>query len=83
MKPITPQTKWIRGTRYNPGDKLDETEKRILIYWSNGFNNHDISMFTGMSEYTLKMKNNTILFKLETTNRTNAVARALREGIIE
>ena len=49
---------------------------------AQGFSNPDIARNLGLSEITIKKHLSAIYRKLDVANRTEAVALALREGLI-
>lgn len=61
---------------------LSEEELRILRAMAMGATNREISEALSWSEVTIKKKVQEILAKLNAENRTQAVARAIRQGLI-
>lgn len=61
---------------------LSDNHHTILTLVAQGFSNHDIARFLGLSEITIKKHLSVIYRKLGVANRAEAVALALREGFI-
>ena len=61
---------------------LTKREREILNWLSQGKNSFEISCILGICESTVKFHVNNALTKLEATNRTHAVAKALRLQLI-
>ncbi len=61
---------------------LSEEELRILRAMAEGANNKEIAEEFFWSEVTVKKKVQEILVKLNAENRTQAVAQAIRQGLI-
>jgi DNA-binding NarL/FixJ family response regulator len=66
----------------NP-DRLTERELDVLRLVVAGLRNKEIAARLGISENTVKFHLRNILDKLHAQNRTEVVARAMREGLIE
>jgi DNA-binding NarL/FixJ family response regulator len=64
-------------------DKLSARELETLRLMGQGLSNKSIAESMFISENTVKYHIRNILRKLEVQNRTEAVALALREGLIE
>jgi len=62
--------------------KTTEQEVEILELLSNGLRAFDIAERMNLAEQTIKNKVQVICIKLDSTNRTQAVAKAIRLGII-
>ena len=62
--------------------KTTEQEIEILELLSNGLRAFDIAQRMNLSEQTIKNKVQVICIKLDSSNRTQAVAKAIRLGII-
>jgi DNA-binding NarL/FixJ family response regulator len=62
--------------------KTTEQEVEILELLSNGLRAFDIAERLNLAEQTIKNKVQVICIKLDSSNRTQAVARAIRLGII-
>ena len=67
----------IRG-----GDELTEREVDCLNWTAAGKTSAEISEILSLSEHTVNHYLNRATKKLDTVNRTQAVAKALRMGII-
>jgi len=63
---------------YNTTDQ----ERKILDFLSNGFTAINIANKMNLAEQTIKNKVQMICLKLDSSNRTEAVAKAIRLGII-
>jgi|TARA_B100001750_G_C15521784_1_gene612235 DNA-binding NarL/FixJ family response regulator len=63
---------------YNTTDQ----EREILDFLSNGFTAINIAHKMNLAEQTIKNKVQIICLKLDSSNRTEAVAKAIRLGII-
>ena len=63
---------------YNTTDQ----EREILDFLSNGFTAINIAQKMNLAEQTIKNKVQMICLKLDSSNRTEAVAKAIRLGII-
>lgn len=61
---------------------LNPAEQQILLHAANGLTNRDIATQLNFSEANIKKKLLEILNKLGATNRTQAVATALRRNMI-
>ena len=62
--------------------QLSEDERQILSQLANGQSNADIAQALFVSTTTLKRKLRTILDKMQTQTRTQAVAEAVRRGLV-
>ena len=62
--------------------KTTEQEIEILELLSNGLRAFDIAQRMNLAEQTIKNKVQVIYIKLDASNRTQAVAKAIRLGII-
>ncbi|MBP05463.1 MAG: response regulator transcription factor [Dehalococcoidia bacterium] len=62
--------------------KTTEQEVEILELLSNGLRAFDIAERMNLAEQTIKNKVQVICIKLDSSNRTQAVAKAIRLGII-
>ena len=63
--------------------QLSERELEILNLMSTGLSNKGIARLAGITEGTVKFHVNSILGKLDCASRTEAVALALRRGLIQ
>lgn len=63
-------------------EELTERESEILELLAEGIGNKKIAQRLGISEHTAKFHISSILGKLSVSNRTEAVARAIRQGLI-
>ena len=61
---------------------LTKREQEILLWLSEGKSSFEISVILGICESTVKFHVNNTLTKLDATNRTHAVAKALRLDLI-
>jgi len=62
--------------------KTTEQEIEILELLSNGLRAFDIAERMNLAEQTIKNKVQVICIKLDSSNRTQAVAKAIRIGLI-
>jgi DNA-binding NarL/FixJ family response regulator len=65
-----------------PGETLTEREQEVLVLLTKGNTNKEIASALCISENTVKNHLRNILEKLHLENRVQAVAFALREGLI-
>ncbi|SDL20025.1 DNA-binding response regulator, NarL/FixJ family, contains REC and HTH domains [Nonomuraea maritima] len=65
-----------------PGQELTERELEVLRLVAEGYSNREIAGALFLAEGTVKNHVSTILLKLDARDRTNAVLRALHEGIL-
>lgn len=70
------------GMDGSPLQPLTEREVEILRLVAEGYNNREIASLTYLAEGTVKNHLSAILMKLGARDRTNAVLRALREGVL-
>lgn len=70
------------GTEEVPVQELTEREVEVLRLVAEGYSNKQISEIVHLAEGTVKNHLSTILMKLGARDRTNAVLRALREGLL-
>lgn len=61
---------------------LSTGEMKILAQLAEGFTNKDITTSLGLPETTVKMRVRSICKKLSASNRTQALIRAQREGLV-
>ena len=62
--------------------KTTKQELEILELLSNGYKANEIAKTMNLAEQTIKNKVQTICIKIDSSNRTEAVAKAIRLGII-
>jgi LuxR family quorum sensing-dependent transcriptional regulator len=72
----------IGRSDHRPGEGLTEREIDCLNWTAAGKTSAEISEILGLSEHTVNHYLNRATRKLDTVNRTQAVAKALRTGII-
>ena len=65
-----------------PAICLTERERDVLHWMVEGKTNWEIAQISGRSEHTIKHQVERVLMKLESTNRAQAVAKALGLGIV-
>ncbi|QZY52961.1 response regulator [Leucobacter tenebrionis] len=65
-----------------PVDPLTERELEVLRLMAEGYSNREISDALFLAEGTVKNHVSAILTKLDARDRTRAVLRALREGVL-
>jgi DNA-binding NarL/FixJ family response regulator len=70
------------GSEMDGVEELTERESEILELLAEGIGNKEIARRLGISEHTAKFHISSILGKLSVSNRTEAVARAIRQGLI-
>ncbi|WP_026909325.1 response regulator transcription factor [Paucisalibacillus globulus] len=63
--------------------KLSPREIEVLQLMAEGYATTEAASFLNLSEYTVRDYVSAIMQKMDARNRTEAVARALREGLIE
>ena len=68
---------------YKPGIDLTEREKEVLGLLVEGLTNPEIAQRLYVSKATVKFHVSSILNKLQVSSRTEAVAKALQEGLIK
>ncbi len=67
---------------YKPGIDLTEREKEVLALLVDGLTNPEIAQKLVVSKSTVKFHVSSILNKLQVSSRTEAVAKALQEGLL-
>jgi len=72
----------IGRSDHRPGEDLTEREIDCLNWTAAGKTSAEISEILGLSEHTVNHYLNRATRKLDTVNRTQAVAKAIRTGII-
>jgi DNA-binding NarL/FixJ family response regulator len=65
-----------------PAQELTERELEVMRLLAEGYSNREIAGALFLAEGTVKNHVSTILLKLDARDRTNAVLRALHEGIL-
>lgn len=65
------------------GIALSEREREILEWVRKGKTNWEIAQIIGISERTVKFHVQNIMFKLDVSSRTHAVAVAMEKGLFE
>ena len=63
-------------------EELTERELEVLELLAEGTGNRDIAARLGISEHTVKFHISSLLGKLSASNRTEAVAHGIRQGLI-
>ncbi|MFI7024884.1 response regulator [Micromonospora sp. NPDC049900] len=71
------------GPHAGPVPGLTEREQEVLRLVAQGYSNREIAEVLFLAEGTVKNHVSTILTKLGARDRTNAVLRALHEGILD
>jgi two-component system, NarL family, nitrate/nitrite response regulator NarL len=72
----------IRGEKLEGGEILTARENEVLQLLAEGLANKAIARRLGIRETTVKFHVNSILAKLGAQSRTEAVARAARQGLV-
>ena len=70
------------ATRFGSLDELTPREKDVLRLLAQGLPNRKIAARLSINERTVKYHVSAILAKLEAANRTEAVMRAIEQGLI-
>lgn len=81
---------WLLAPAAAPDDRFDETaaepltprETEVLMLLADGLSNKSIAARLGVSDQTVKFHVASICGKLSASNRTEAVRRAIRRGLI-
>jgi NarL family two-component system response regulator YdfI len=68
--------------RLMPAEELTDRELEVLKLLAEGIGNRAIAARLGISEHTVKFHISSILGKLSASNRTEAVAHGIRQGLI-
>jgi DNA-binding NarL/FixJ family response regulator len=63
--------------------KLSKREKELLVYASNGFSIKQMAVLLKLSPYTIDSHNRNIIKKMEAKNMKEAIAKSIRNGIID
>jgi DNA-binding CsgD family transcriptional regulator len=71
-----------KGGILNDRVNLSPREIEVLQLMAEGYSTTEAASFLNLSEYTVRDYVSAIMQKMEARNRTEAVARALREGMI-
>lgn len=66
-----------------PAPTLSPRQREVLVSLAKGFNNTEIASQLGISRTVVKEHVENLLVKLEAANRTEAVAIALRKGLVQ
>lgn len=76
----------LSASRFDVNDDgdgiLTKGERRVLIWCAKGKTSFEISKIIDLSQHTVNHYLNSAVKKLEASNRTHAVAKAIVEGII-
>jgi two-component system NarL family response regulator len=72
----------VRLDNYLQQKHLSAREKEVLEGMRRGLRNHDIAVMLEISEHTVKAHVKAILEKLESHDRTEAVARGFEQGLL-
>ena len=72
---------WMEEFGFDPSS-LTDREMEILYYMARGYLNKQIAQNAGICEQTTKNHVSSILHKLDASNRTEAVMKATRWGVI-
>jgi DNA-binding NarL/FixJ family response regulator len=72
-----------QGTRRTDSSSLSERELEVLRLVASGLTNKEVAARLYLSVETVKAHLETIYRKLDASDRTHAVAVALREGLLE
>ena len=62
---------------------LTDGERRVLLWCGNGKTSFEISRILGLSEHTVNHYIASAVRKLDATNRTHAIAKALKMNIVD
>lgn len=73
----------FRAIAEAPAALLTARETEILNALGDGMSNKEVARALGISAHTVKFHLETIFRKLDVTSRAEAVAKGLRQGIIE
>jgi DNA-binding NarL/FixJ family response regulator len=73
----------VNGGREGHRDRLSPRHLTILQYVADGLSNQEIATLVGVSETTLKSRLRVIYGELDAATRVEAVATALREGLVD
>jgi DNA-binding CsgD family transcriptional regulator len=73
---------WRIGTMPYKKKPLTEREREILKWIAEGKTSADVGAILGLSQRTVEWHTNRAVEKLEAVNRIQAVARAVRYGLV-
>ena len=73
----------LRAHRQEDRPRLTERERECLLWTAEGKTSFEIGKIIGISEHTVNYYLNTASGKLKSTNRVQAVAVALRSGLLD
>ena len=62
---------------------LSTGERNVLLWCGNGKTSFEISRILGLSEHTVNHYIAAAVKKLDATNRTHAIAKAIKFGLID
>ncbi len=82
-RPGAPAAGWEEAARDRRADILTKREKEVLQLVSEGLSNREIAERLFIAENTVKNHLRNILEKLHMQNRAQAVAYAIRQGLLE
>lgn len=77
-----PQTRYLNGTKPVLPKKLTNRQFEVLKYLAQGLSNKQIAYYMDVSEATVKLHINALLRAIEATNRTQAVVKSQKLGLI-
>lgn len=64
-------------------DLLTPREKEVIAWIAHGKTNWETAMILGITENTVKFHIKNIIHKLDATNRSHAITKALTEGCFD
>ena len=82
-RPEAPAPSGFRAASETPAVLLTPREIEILSALGEGLSNKEVARALGISAHTVKFHLETIFRKLNVTSRAEAVAKGLRQGILE
>lgn len=84
LSPIVAQRLWSRTQRNQAASSLElsDREREVLVELVNGSRNEQIANNLFVSVKTVKSHLGSIFRKLEVSNRTEAVSKAIRDGLV-
>ena len=80
---LTPLLRQLRPTRRGLGSDLTTRQHEVLGLMASGLVNKQIAKHLGLSLNTIRNHTQNILYKLQAHSKLEAVATAVREGVIE